>query len=370
MQNSKSIEFHEITRRELDDYFDKLYRKRKRSYSGKPFDQQVRIHSEKYGLDYRYVIDETSNSFHIASIGKMFTAVLIHMLTEEGKLTLDTPITSYLDSTIVKNLFVYHQQDYADQVTVEHLLNHTSGVADYFSDPVNMSTTFMQEIVNKPDKRWTPAQLIDFTRNHQQPLFRPGEGFHYSDTGYVLLGMIVEHVTGMSFGQQLQERFFFPLGMKHTYLMFHTSPLESTNHPIAPIWFNRTEISKYESLSCDWAGGGIVSTADDLLLFYKALRKGKLISESAMQKMEKFSHKFYSGLYYGQGMMETRFEHFFFLLRGWPRLRGHIGILSTHLFYDPKSDSYIVMNFGANDELVRSFRALIRIVGTLRKSHS
>lgn len=90
----------------------------------------------------------------------MFTAVLIHMLAEQAKLSPSASITSYLDSTLLKNLFVYKQQAYADQVTVEHSLSHTSGVADYFTDPVHSGATFMQGVTDKPEHRWTPMQLL------------------------------------------------------------------------------------------------------------------------------------------------------------------------------------------------------------------
>jgi len=83
--------------------------------------------------------------------------------------------------------------------------------------------------------------------------------------------------------------------------------------------------------------------------------------------MDACPHKFRSGIYYGLGMMEIRFKEFFFLLGRLPRIRGHIGILATHLFYDATREAHIVMNFGDNQRMVQSFRALIEIENVLQR---
>jgi D-alanyl-D-alanine carboxypeptidase len=155
--------------------------------------------------------------------------------------------------------------------------------------------------------------------------------------------------------------------MHDSYLMFYSEPENTPQKKLAPIWFNDIEISSYESLSCDWAGGGIVSTSADLLKFNQALRGGLLVGENSLAVMDDFKHKFRPGIYYGLGMMEIRFKEFFFLLGRLPKIRGHIGILSTHLFYDPPHDAHIIMNFGSNTRMVESFKALIEIENVLQK---
>lgn len=155
--------------------------------------------------------------------------------------------------------------------------------------------------------------------------------------------------------------------MRDTYLMFYPDADRGPVMPIQDIWFQGVEISRFRSLSCDWAGGGIVSTPQDLIRFHKALRNGEIIREDLLVEMDSIRHKFRPGIHYGLGMMELRFGEFFFLLRGLPRLRGHIGVLATHMFYDPEADAHIVMNFGSTHAMVRSFKALIEIVGALRK---
>jgi D-alanyl-D-alanine carboxypeptidase len=342
-------------------YFDKISKKNKSGI-------QILIYSNKLHLNYTYSSDaDKQQPYHIASIGKVFTATLVEMLAEKGMISLDTPISKYFFKSELVNLFVYENMDYAHKVTIENLLGHTSGIADYFEGPVTSGPSFLDHILSKPDDHWTPEKLVNFSRENQKAVGIPGTLFHYSDTGYILLGQIIEKVTTKSFSQNLHDEFFIPLEMNDSYLMFYSEPQNTSKKPIKKIWFNGVEISEFQSLSCDWSGGGIISTTEDLLKFYKALRSGKLISLTTLKNMEVCNHKFRPGIYYGLGMMEIHFEGFFFLLKGMPRLNGHIGILSTHMFYDPSNDTYIIMNFGSNTDMVNSFKALIEIENKLKK---
>lgn len=326
---------------------------------------QVLVHSEKLGLNYNFSTGTVDAPWHVASIGKVFTAVLIQMLADRGRLSLHDPIVRFFSDAELLNLFVYKNTDYAHQVTVGHLLNHTSGIADYFEGAVTRGSSFLREVLARPDFRWTPEKLIEYTRTRQKAVGKPGSVFNYSDTGYILLGQLIEKLTGKPFHVNLHEAFFVPLEMNDSYLMFCSEPENTPKMPIEKIWFDNAEISGYESLSCDWAGGGVVSTTGDLLKFCKALQGGRLIQPATLKVMETCTNKFRSGIYYGQGMMELRFEGFFFLLKGLPRVKGHIGVLSTHMFHDPVNDAFIMMNMGSNRNMEASFRALIDIENTL-----
>jgi D-alanyl-D-alanine carboxypeptidase len=96
------------------------------------------------------------------------------------------------------------------------------------------------------------------------------------------------------------------------------------------------------------------------------LREGRLISAQRLRELETPRHKFRPGIHYGLGMMEIRFEGFFFLLRGLPRPTGHIGVLSTFMFHDPVHDAYIAMNMASTRNMPRGFKAIIQIVQALR----
>lgn len=345
----------------LDRYFARLAKS-----SSRPANFQVLVRSDRLDLDYAFATNSVHQPFHIASVGKVFTTVLLAMLEERGLLSFDDAISSHLPSSHLSGLFEFGGRDYQSEVTIGHLVGHTSGVNDYFGGKVRQEAPFMKMLLDQPDTRWTPAELIAFTRDRQTAVAPPGQRFFYSDTGYILLGLLIEAVTGKPFHVNLHDSIFRPLGMKDSYLMFYSEPDNPEAATIEEVWVNGKEISAFPSLSCDWAGGGIVSTVSELIAFHRALREGRLISVKRLQELESPRHKFRPGIHYGLGMMEIRFEGFFFLLRGLPRLKGHIGVLSTYMFYDPVHDAYIAMNMASTRHMPRGFKAVIQIVQALR----
>jgi len=357
LHNSRNAQYFES---KLNDYINTLARKRRNQ---SPI--QVHVSAPRVGIDYNSPYSSPTQPFHIASIGKVFTAVLVLRLIERGAIRMGQSIADILDAETLKDLFVYRGVDYAKQVTVGHLLSHTSGVADYFTASIQPGYTFQQHVVHHPEKLWTPSSLLDITRQFQHAVAKPSERFHYSDTGYILLGLIVQHVTEHSFNSQLHDEIFEPLGMDQSYLAFYSQPKEQPTPSILPMYLHDVDVSRFQSVSCDWAGGGIVSTPHDLMRFQRALFNEKLLTYATVRQMTNFKHKFRGGLWYGMGMMETRFEEFFFLLRGLPRLTGHIGILSTHMFSLPQQDLHIIINLGDSGQMTNSFKLLIEIMNTL-----
>ncbi|WP_182914447.1 serine hydrolase [Paenibacillus sp. 1011MAR3C5] len=352
----------------LDHMFRKYEQKGIGVPKGHAAEIQARICSPALGIDYRF--PDTAGPYHIASIGKLFTMTIIGMLADQGRIGLNDRIAAYFEQGELRGLFLHQGRDYASDVTVSHLLSHTSGIGDYFEGPVTSGRPFADSILSDTERLWHPSDLIAFTRERQRSAGPPGKQYLYSDTGYILLGQLIEKVSGSPYGSLLRTQIFEPLELRDTYLMFHTEPMNVPAPPISPLWFKRRDISGLNSLSCDWSGGGIVSTTDDLLTFSKALHGGKLIAPSTLQQIAAFPYRFRPGIYYGLGMMEIRFEGLFFLLRGYPRLRGHLGITAAHLHYDPASDTHIVLNFGSDAAMRPSFNALIAMMNELRKAQT
>ena len=324
-------------------------------------DTQVRIYSGKHGIDYRYT-SKGSRPYHGASIGKVFVVVLLLKMVSEEKLSLDQPIHELLEAKVLQELFVVNGNDHSGEVTIRQLAMHTSGINDYFESKSSSDSSFIDLIISESDHFWTPDELLDFTRNYQKAVARPGEKFFYSDTGYILLGKILENVSGISYGELLSKHIFEPLGMKDSYL--HGYSGSATTKTMAPLFVSGVDVSKMQSLSCDWSGGGVVTTTDDLLLFQEALHDGKFCD--LMAEQAGFPNKFRRGMHYGFGMMELHFNEFFLLLRGMPNMKGHIGITSTHMFYDEINDVHYIMNFGSDKRMVESFKTLIKIVQSLK----
>ncbi len=330
----------------------------------------VYIDAPQYGIRESYAVGteagkqvEPSQAFHVASVGKSFTATLIGVLVDDGLISLDDKLMKYLDASLLSGLFEFEGSDYSSAVTIKQLLNHTSGVADYFEDPAIGSEDLIDLMINEPDTFYTPNDLLDFSRSYQVAVGKPGEVYHYSDTGYILLGLLIESVSHQSFDEMLHENIFEPLEMNDSYLMFYSEPVNEIRE-IADVWLKGTEISHYQSLSIDWSGGGIISTLEDLSVFVRALNHGEIISESTLADLYTFDQKFMKGIHYGGGFMEYHFEEFFPTLKYMPNLRGHMGVLGTQMLYDKKTDTTYICSFGSIDYAAGSVETMIRILGT------
>lgn len=304
--------------------------------------------------------------FHVASVGKAFTATLIATLIEDGKLELTDKVSGLLEASILDGLFVYEGKDYSDEVTVKQLLNHTSGIADYFEDDAEGMMKMTELVIEDPDRFFTPMDLVNYSRDYQKAVAKPGETYHYSDTGFILLGLIIESVTKQSFDDVLHERIFTPLEMNDTYLMFYSEPVNGYRE-IADVWLLGQEISGNKSLSVDWAGGGVISTLADLAIFARALNNGEIVSDATLQEFYQFDYKFMTGLHYGNGFMEYHFGDYFPTLKSLPKYRGHMGILGTHMLYDIETDSVYISSFGSTDYSAGSVQTMIKILSTIER---
>lgn len=204
--------------------------------------------------------------FPLASMTKQFTAAAIMILAEQGKLSVQDPITKFLPDYPV----------HGHEITIEHLLTHTSGIFDYTEIPGYLTGNRVRADV-------TLEELIDQFKN--QPMrFAPGERFAYSNSGYVLLGAIIEKVSGQSYEEFLQEQIFAPLGMKDTFYGNQTRIIPNRvsgyvyrpqGYVNAPFW----------SMTQSYAAGALLSTVDDLALWDAALYSEKLLSKESLEKI-------------------------------------------------------------------------------------
>jgi CubicO group peptidase (beta-lactamase class C family) len=220
-----------------------------------------------------------SQPYYVASVGKLFTSVLIGILSEKNKVSYEDKINKYLDNDLLHNLHVYKGKDYSNQITIKNLLNHTSGLHDYFGDKPKQRKSMLDIILDEPSRFWSPPEVVQWSKENLKSHFPPGEGFHYSDTGYHILGLIIERITSIAFYEALKQYIFNPLGMNQSYLIGYSEPSGNSNYPIADIFVGDTNVTQYRSLSVDYAGGGIVATSEDLLRFMKAIVKSEIIKE-------------------------------------------------------------------------------------------
>lgn len=201
--------------------------------------------------------------FRIGSMTKQFTAVAILMLEEEGKLSVQDEITKFLP-------------DYPTQgkkITVEHLLHHTSGIKSYTGMP-----TF-RGIMNKEMK---PSEVVDFFKNEPMD-FAPGERYSYNNSGYFLLGVIIEKVSGMTYAEFVAKRIFEPLNMQHTAFEGH----ERNGVKRVPGYQRGREgyqPAAAMSMTQPYAAGSLVSNVDDLVTWNAAIEAGKLLKADTWKR--------------------------------------------------------------------------------------
>ena len=204
------------------------------------------------------------NVFRIASVTKMFTAATVLKLSEEQRLSLDDRLSSYFPTF-----------PNAGGITIRELLNHTSGVSDFvhdmqpgFSRRDNDTATLIAEIAKRP------------------PDFAPGSGWRYSNAGYILLGGVIEKVTGKPWHVAVHDELLAPIGMTHT-VYGDSGPLvagraagyttDTSGHAVRN--------ANYISITTPGAAGGLASTVDDLRLWMRALAGGKAISDASYRQM-------------------------------------------------------------------------------------
>jgi CubicO group peptidase (beta-lactamase class C family) len=202
--------------------------------------------------------------FRLASITKSFTAMAVMMLQEKGKLNLQDSICKYLSDC----------PDAWKPVTVRQLLNHTSGIPDYAAAPDFMRTISLH---------LTNDELIANFKD--QPLqFAPGENFAYSNSNYILLGRIIEKVSGQPFAVFVQEKIFAPLNMKNSGYDDNSALLKhrAVGYIKQP---DRIINARYMDMTNAYAAGGLYSTAEDLLLWNQALDTEKLVSKKSLAEI-------------------------------------------------------------------------------------
>jgi D-alanyl-D-alanine carboxypeptidase len=246
---------------------------------------------------------QVNDAFHMASINKTFTAVAVLRLVDQGKLSLDATLKDQLGEAVARI-------SYADRITISQLLDHSSGIY-----PTNNDMDYLITVIGKdadPSRVWKPEEMIALAdKNRSKPAGLPGEGHFYSDTNYILLGMIVERVSGRPFKEHLAKTLLEPLGMHSTYFysdylgknahppiatiqgyLLATPELRSVVEPNAmfkPVPGDRRKEGQLlnTTLAAERtaAAAGLVTTLPDLLKFASALFRGNLLSRQSQKFM-------------------------------------------------------------------------------------
>jgi len=229
--------------------------------------------SKGYGLaNMEHGIKVTPTTvFRIASLTKILTAAAVLVQVDQGRIGLEDPISKYVSGIPWKS----------GVPSVRHLLGHTSGLHDYLDRPDNMQWV---------RKEYKVQELIDSFKD-RAPDFPPGERNVYSNSGYILLGAILEKVTGQPYADAVRDLILRPLGMDNTFYDEELSIIPGRAAGYEPLrnkddsldWSKFRNV-RYYTLSCLQASGGHLSTVEDLHRFYRGLADGKLISRDLLKR--------------------------------------------------------------------------------------
>lgn len=209
--------------------------------------------------------NQADTKFRLGSITKQFTATVILQLVEQGKLKLDGKLSDYLD----------YRKDTGDKVTIHNLLTHTSGIPNYTALP-----GFFQNVSRNP------YTVNDFVKRYAsgELEFEPGSKFNYSNSGYFLLGAIIEKVTGKPYEQVLKENVFDPAGMKNTGYDHYDQVISkrAAGYIKTPKGYQN---APYLDMTIPYAAGSLYSTVEDLYLWDQALNGEKILSAKSKAAM-------------------------------------------------------------------------------------
>ena len=218
---------------------------------------------------------KSCNISRMGSTVKMFTATTVLKLAEEGKLALDDKISSYLDGEVIDKI------ENAENATIRQLLNHSSGIYNYIQN-----TAFQTASLNDLIREWKPNDLLKYAY-HQKSYFPPGEDVRYSNTGYIMLGMLIEKIEGKPFYTVFEEKIFVPLGLTRTMFAAEAPIPSGIVRGYIDIYSNLQVLESTYFSGWDYytADGGLISNTYEMNVFFNALMNEQIINAHSLNEM-------------------------------------------------------------------------------------
>lgn len=282
----------------------------------------------------------TSQPNHLASVGKLFTATIIGMLHDKGKLDFNDSISRYLDDELTNRLHLYKGRDYSRELTIRQLLMQTSGLNDVFY-------LLWEKIVADPSFAITPREAVMWGKENLKPVAEPGKKHFYTDTNYYLLGLITESITGKSFHEVVHEMIFEPLEMNNACMFGFSEPKIRTESPLANLYIKDVNLTSLAGVhQIDYAGGSVTAPLDEFLLFMKALTLHQLVSSETLNRMvnDDINMGFPTiGFNYGYSVWKPKAIPL--LMPATYYCWGCVGVTGAFMFYHPRTEAFIIGTF-------------------------
>jgi D-alanyl-D-alanine carboxypeptidase len=291
--------------------------------------------------------------FHIASVDKMVTAVVVLRLWEQGLIDLDASIVNYLPAALIRGLHRLDGVDRTEAITPRHLLGHTSGLADCYEDRPRRGRSLMERLFREGDQAWTIGDLMALVRDDLRPHFPPQTAnaarprVRYSDTNYQLLIAIVEAVRGEPVERVYDDLVFRPLDLARTWVAGRSEPREPAPAPAA-IWLGDRPLEVPQALR---SFPSVYSTCGDMLGFLRALIRGELFEDLATLSVMRREWKRLRiprdaaalrapgwPIEYGLGLMRFQPPRLVPFRKPVPAVVGHTGSTGSWLFHCPDLD--------------------------------
>lgn len=292
----------------------------------------------------------TNQPFRVASVTKTFVATTILKLKEAGKLTLDDPISKYI-STEHRDILKGGGYD-PDKIKIRHLLSHTSGLFDYAVG----SRSYVTAVRENPQHRWTRTEQLQGAMKWGKPYGAPGEKYHYSDTGYILLGETIEKLSGKPLAEAMREIVDYKaLDLNMTWLeSLEAAPTGSLDR--VHQYLDETDTYNWDPSVDLYGGGGLVSTTSDMARFFYQLFHNKVYASAAtldtMKAKVPLLPKPEAEAAKASSKHETDYRFGLEVIKIFGMdIYLHTGFWGTQVAYIPKLDAAIALNYIKGDNL-------------------
>jgi D-alanyl-D-alanine carboxypeptidase len=296
-------------------------------------------------------------SLRVGSTVKMFTATVILMLVEEGKLQLDDKLSDHLQGDVLDKI------KQTDAATLRQLLQHSSGIYNYIQN-LQFQTASLNDLI----KPWQANDLLQYAY-HQAPYFAPDADVAYSNTNYILLGLLIEQIEGKPLFQVFDEKIILPLGLTHTQFAGKNPVPEGIARGYIDIYSNLHVIegTYYSGWDYYTADGGLISTPYDMNIFFRALMQGQLLNATSLEEMLRWKSPnnqdpaFYE-IAYGLGIFKmTTSKGLCYFHSG-----DAIGYYANMLYFPADSTTVVYAansNYGKIDAFLSTKQAMDRVIG-------